>query len=155
MPSYSTSPATRSGIQAQVDFMTELTRRTYDTVRKLSELNMHFARQVIEDTATSTRRMASCTDPFQLAAAAAACAKPAMQHMQSYQQQLVGVLSGAQIDLARGAEAFMPEGAREAFAAASAAGYEPASMAAGPGAASRANGSASNGSGAGSHHAAG
>lgn len=151
MPSYSPSPATRSGIQAQVDFMTELTRRTYDAVRKLSELNMHFARQVIEDTADSTRRMASCTDPFQLAAEAAACAKPAMQHMQSYQQQLVGVLSGAQIDLARGAEAFMPEAASyDSAAAAPARGSAADSFSA----AGRSDGSAPDGS-AGFHHVAG
>jgi phasin family protein len=117
MPSYSPSPTIRSGMQAQVNFLTELTHRTYDSVRKLSELNLHFAQQVVHDTAEATRQMASCTDPFQFAAAAARAAQPAMQHLQSYQQQLVGVLSGAQVDLTRGAEAMMPENARYAAAA--------------------------------------
>lgn len=117
MPSYPNSSAINSGIQAQVNFMTELTRKTVDSVRKLSELNMQFAQQVMQDSAKATRQLASCTDPFQFAATAVNAARPAMQHLQSYQQQLLGVLSGAQVDLTRRAEALLPEGARYATAA--------------------------------------
>ena len=116
MPSYSNSPAMRSVLEAQVNFMTELTRRTYDSVRKLSELNMHFMQQVMQDSAEAWRQLVSCRDPLQLAATAANAAQPAVQHLRSYQQQLVGVLTGVQLDLTRGAEAFMPEGVRQAGA---------------------------------------
>lgn len=152
MPSYSPSPATQSGIQAQVNFLTELTRRTYDSVRKLSELNLHFAQQVMQDTAEATRQMASCTDPFQFAAAAARAAQPAMQHLQRYQQQLAGLLSGAQVELTRGAEAMMPDSARYAAAALLQGMPREATEGADAfSAAARADGSAPNGSGA-AHH---
>lgn len=156
MPSYSPSPAMRSGIQAQLDFLTELTRRTYDSVRKLSELNLHFAQQVLQDTGEAARKMASCTDPFQFAAAAASAAQPAMQHAQTYQQQLVGVLSGAQLDLARKAEAMLPEGARHA-ADAALQSFTRASDAAGAAfsSASPADGSSPDGAGAAARHSAG
>jgi phasin family protein len=117
MPSYSPSPAMRSGMQAQVSFLTELASRTYDSLRKLSELNLHFAQQVVNDTAEATQQMVSCRDPFQFASVAARAAQPAMQHLQSYQQQLAGMLTGAQVDFTRSAEAMMPDNARYAAAA--------------------------------------
>lgn len=117
MPSYSPSPAMQSGMQAQVNFLTELTSRTYGSLRRLSELNLHLAQQLVQDSADATRQMAACTDAFQLAAAAARAVQPLMHHLHAYQQQLAGMLSGAQVELARGAQSMVPEGARYAAAA--------------------------------------
>ena len=118
MPSYSNSSAMRSGIEAQFNFLTELTRKTFDSMRKLGELNLHFTQQVMHDGAEAARQLVSCRDPLQFAAVAAGATQPALQNLQRYQQQLAGMLAGAQLDLTRSAEAFMPEGARYAAAAA-------------------------------------
>jgi phasin family protein len=112
MPSYSSNPAMRLGLDAQVSFMTELTHRTYDAVRKLSELNMHFAQQLMQDSVDATRQLMTCSDPFQLAAVAANAAQPATQHLRSYQQQLVGMMTGVQVEMTRSAESLMPQGSR-------------------------------------------
>ena len=117
MPSYSDSSAMRSGIEAQFNFLTELTRKTFDSTRKLGELNLHFTQHVMRDGAEAARQLVSCRNPFQFAAVAAGATQPVMQHLQRYQQQLAGMVTGAQLDLTRGAEAFMPEGARHAAAA--------------------------------------
>ena len=117
MPSYSNSSAMRSGIEAQVDFLTELTRKTFDSARQLGELNLHFAQQVMQVSAETTRQLVSCRDPLQFVSIAANASQPALQHLQSYQQQLTGMLTGAQLDLTRGAEALMPEHLRHAAAA--------------------------------------
>ena len=116
MPSYSSKSPMRSGIDAQVSFMTELTRRTYDSVRKLSELNLHFAQLLMQDSVSATRQVLACSDPLQMASTMANAAQPAADHLRSYQQQLIGMLTGAQVELTRGAEAFMPEGVRYASA---------------------------------------
>ena len=116
MPSYSSNSAMRSGLDAQVNFMTELTRRTYDSVRKLSELNLHFAQLLIQDSVAATRQVLACSDPLQMAATMATAAQPAAEHMRSYQQQLIGMLTGTQVALTRSAESLMPQGTRYAAA---------------------------------------
>jgi phasin family protein len=99
----------RSGLDAQVNFMTELTRRTYDSVRKLSELNLHFAQLLIQDSVSATRQVLACTDPMQMASTVANASQPAVEHLRTYQQQLAGVLTGVQVELTRQAESLMPQ----------------------------------------------
>ena len=116
MPSYPTSRATQQGLEAQFYFMTELTRTSFDSMRQLSALNMQFVQQVMQDSAEASRQLAACRDPVQFAIVAANAAQPLVSHLRSYQEQLIGMLTGAQVDLTRGAEAFVPEGVRYASA---------------------------------------
>jgi phasin family protein len=114
MQTYANNPALRSHLETQVNFMTELTQKTYDSVRKLSELNMQLAQQMIEDTMNMGRSMMSCSDPFQMTSAAMNQIQPATEHLRSYQQQLMGVLAGVQTELTRTAESRMSEATRSA-----------------------------------------
>lgn len=118
MPSYSSNAAMRSGLDAQLSFITEFTRRSYDAARKLSELNLHFAQQLVQDTADASHQLLSCSDPFQMAAASVHAAQPAMRHLRNYQQQLLGLLTGTQRDLARTAESGIQEATRSSYIAA-------------------------------------
>lgn len=118
MPSYSSNAAMRSGLDAQLSFITQFTSRTYDAVRKLSELNLHFAQQMVQDTAEASHQLLSCSDPFQMAAASVNAAQPAVRHLRNYQQQLFGLLTGTQRDLARTAESGMREATRTSYTAA-------------------------------------
>lgn len=122
MPSYSNRPTFQPGIEAQVNFMTELTRKTSDSLRKLGELNLQFAQQLLQDSFEASRRMLACSDPFQLAATAVNATQPAVEHLRSYQQQLVSMLSGAQFDLSRSAEPLVSESSRYMQAMASSMG---------------------------------
>lgn len=111
MPSQTQRSAFQPGFAAQVDFMSELTRTSSDAVRKLSELNLQFASQLMQDSLDATTRLLSCSNPFQLAATAAHAAQPAVEHLRHYQQQLVSLLSGSHIDLPR-QSAFLPDTSR-------------------------------------------
>ncbi|WP_167088506.1 phasin family protein [Massilia frigida] len=106
MPSYSSRPSVRSQFDMQVDFFTELARAGIDALRRLSELNVHLARQLNDDAVNAGRAMLSCGYPFQLPVVAASEAAPFIEHLRSYQQQLGGLLSGARMAQAR------PPGAR-------------------------------------------
>ena len=151
MPSYPPNSPMRSGIDAQVNFMTELTRRSYDAARMLSELNLHFAQQLMQDSVAATRQVLACSDPLQMASTFAQAIQPTAQHMHSYQQQLMGMLSGAQADLVRNAESMMPQASRytaalvQTMADATLAGGDPRTTAA------RANGTSADSTG-GAHH---
>lgn len=116
MPSFPANSPMRSGLDAQFSFLTEFARRSCDAMRKLSELNLQFAQQVMQDSADLSRNMLNCTDVFELAAAAAKASEPASEHLRQYQRQLIGVLSGVQMELTRSAEAFAPEAGRYASA---------------------------------------
>lgn len=115
--SLATNPALRSQLESQVNFLTELSHHTYESVRKVSELNMHFTQQLIEDSMTLGRELMNCSDPFQMTSAAIGQLQPASEHLRNYQRELMGVLSGVQADLGRVAES-IPEATRQASAAA-------------------------------------
>jgi phasin family protein len=85
-------------------------------MRKVSELNMHLAQQMIEDTMNMGRSMMSCSDPFQMTSAAMNQLQPATEHLRSYQQQLMGVLAGVQQELARSTESGISQASRSATA---------------------------------------
>lgn len=116
MPSYSSRLPMRSHFDAQVDFFSELARAGIDALRRLSELNVQLARQLNDDAVHAARAMVACSYPFQLPVVAAGESAPFIEHLRSYQQQLAGVLSGAQIELARRAGSHLPDISRAAAA---------------------------------------
>ena len=116
MPAYTPNPAVQSHLQNQVGFITELSRKSCDSARQISELNLQFAQQVIEDSLSASRQIMSVSDPFQWSAMLANQIGPVTQRLQNYQQQLIGLLSGAQVDFTRATESYMPEASRSASA---------------------------------------
>lgn len=111
-----TNPALRSQLESQVNFLTELSHRTYESVRKVSELNMHYTQQLIEDSMNLGRELMNCSDPFQMTSTAIGQLQPATEHLRNYQRDLMGVLSGVQAELGRVAETTIPEATRQASA---------------------------------------
>jgi phasin family protein len=114
--SIANNPALRSQVESQVNLITELSHRTYDSVRKVSELNMQYTRQLIEDSMNLGRELMNCSDPFQMTSTAINQMQPATEHLRTYQRQLMGVLSGVQAEFGRVAEARIPEASRQASA---------------------------------------
>lgn len=110
--------ALRNHMETQVNFLTELSQKSYDSVRKVGELNMHLAQQMIEDTMNMGRALMNCSDPFQVTSTAISQLQPATEHLRSYQQQLMTVLSGTQAELTRAAQNRLPEASRSASAVA-------------------------------------
>ncbi len=122
MQNFNDNPALRAQLESQVDFMTEFTQRAYDAMRQLSDINLKLARQSTESALYAGRELLACSDPAQFVQTAMRQVPPANERMRVYQQQLLGVISGAQQDFTRAAEASMPEASRYARAAADAAG---------------------------------
>ena len=147
MSSYSSNSAMRSVIDAQLSFMTELSRRSDDALRKLSALNGQFAQQLMQDSMAATRQMLACTDPLCMAATLAQASQPAVLHLRSYHLQLFSMLTGAQVDLVRNAEALLPPGTRYGVALAQAIADEARLAGDPPPHPSRANGAAADSTG--------
>lgn len=124
MPTFPTNPLIRSGLDAQLDFVTEFTRRSYDVMRKLSEMNLHFSQQMLQDATDASRNMLGCSNPVQMMAVAARLVPPATEHLRHYQQQLFAMLSGVQRELTREAETLAPQASRYATAMAQSLGLD-------------------------------
>jgi phasin family protein len=118
MPSYSSIPALRSGIDAQFSVMTEFAHRSYDALRRLGELNMHFTQQILQDSIDASHQLLACSNPFQLAAAGVSASEPAVRHVRAYQRQLFGLLTGTAADAVRTASGSIRDGARSDYLAA-------------------------------------
>jgi phasin family protein len=116
MPAYSTyssatsnvSPALRAGLDAQVNFFNQLTRKSIESALKLSELNMQFAQHMLQHSVQASRDMLACSSPLQMASVAASASGPFGEQLRAYQQQLMDVLSNVQSELNSSAEAIMP-----------------------------------------------
>jgi len=96
MPSFPTTSPLQSGLAAQFELLIDLTHRSCEAVRTLSELHLQYAQQLLQDTADASHSMLNCTDAFQLAAIAANAGVPAAQHLQHYQRQLFTLMNGVQ-----------------------------------------------------------
>ena len=118
MQAYANNTALRSHLENQVNFFTEFTHKSYDALFRLSQINLRLTQQLLEDTVDTGRAMLNCADPLQFGATAMRQVEPVARHVQSYQEELLRVLTGAQSEFARTAESRMPEAQRGALAAA-------------------------------------
>ena len=116
MQSLANNPALRSHVDTQVNFFTELAQRSVDSARQLSELNLRLAQQLMEESISTSRQLLSCSDPFQAGNVALRGLEPLARHLRQYQQQLVTLVSGAQVALTHSAETHIPEAGRSAAA---------------------------------------
>ena len=67
MPVFSPSlPDLRVRLETQVDFLNQVSHHAIDTVKQLSDLNLHMARQLQGDGIRLGRALASCSDPLQM-----------------------------------------------------------------------------------------
>ncbi|WP_181373130.1 phasin family protein [Massilia glaciei] len=123
------SRAMRSQMESQMNFMNELTATSVDSLRKLSELNMHWAQQFVEGALNTSRQLLACSDHYQVGSTMMGQIQPTTERIRHYQEQLMNVIAGAQLDLTRAAEAHMPEAGRGAAAALAGALLRPAAAA--------------------------
>ncbi|MBZ2207071.1 phasin family protein [Massilia soli] len=116
MQPFANNPALRSHFDTQVNFFTELAQRSVDSARQLSELNLRLAQQLMEESISTSRQLLACSDPLQAGNVALRAMEPLARHLRQYQQQLVDLVSGAQVALTHTAETHIPEAGRSAAA---------------------------------------
>jgi phasin family protein len=116
MQSFANTPALKSHLENQLNFMTELSQKSLDATRQLSELNQKMARQMIDTWINLGRAMLQASDPFQMSSATVSGIQPLVEQMRNYQQQLIGLLARTQADLTRSAQSNIPEASRSASA---------------------------------------
>lgn len=86
-------PFSQAGFDAPAMALSQLTRRSFDTARRLGELNLQLTHQLLQDASQATRQIMGASNPLQMAAEAFNSAQPWLDHVRSYQQQLFGLLA--------------------------------------------------------------
>jgi Phasin protein len=94
------SPALRTQLETQVNFLTQLSRHSIDALGQLSALNVQAARQLIDDGIQLGRSLAACKDPAQMLAVAMRETQPAAEHWRTWQSGVMRMLASSGATLA-------------------------------------------------------
>lgn len=108
------SPAARNHAETRIDYYTDLTQAVLQSLRQLSELNVQFGREWLEDSATSLRYNLLTPPSERTAENAPQQAGALLQRLQQYHQQLAQVATEFQSEINKVAQEHVPEAARTA-----------------------------------------
>ncbi len=114
----SITPAMRSHMEVQLAFLTDLSRKMFDAIQKISELNMQIAQQLMVEVTDTNRQLLVAKNPSEFAALAATQIHPTTEKLRQYQRQLSNVMANAGAEMTKTAENHMPEASRTATAVA-------------------------------------
>lgn len=112
------TPAVQDYMNAQYAMFTDLSQRAFQSVQKINELHMEMARSAMEDSLKNAQQVMTAQDPYEAASIAASQAQPAAERLRGYQQELSNIAAKTQAELARAAEAHVPNASRTAAAVA-------------------------------------
>lgn len=111
-------PALKSHLDTQFSFMNDLSKKMFEGVQRLGQLNVQVAQTMMEETINNAHEMAQSTSPTELLSIAAAQVQPAAEKVRAYQQHVRNISAGVQVELSKTAEQHVPETTRSAAAVA-------------------------------------
>ena len=111
-------PAVKSHLDSQFSFFVDMSKRMFDGVQRISELNMQIAQNVMEEAINGSHQLMESNNPHEYLAAAVGQLQPMPDRMRSYQQKLNNIAANVQVDLSKTAEQHLPQTTRTASAVA-------------------------------------
>lgn len=112
----SISPALQAHLDAQLNFVTELSRKMFDTALRVNELNMRLAQELLEEAASANQRILTARGGSEAMSAVASQVQPGTDKLRQYQQKLSHLMADANVEMNRTAETHLPEASRTAVA---------------------------------------
>ncbi len=111
-------PALKSHLDAQFSFAADLSRKMFDGIQRIGQLNVQVAQTVMEEAISNTHQIIESNTPTDYLSVAAAQVQPVAEKVRAYQQHLSSIAAGVQVELSKAAEAHVPETTRTAAAVA-------------------------------------
>src|SRR6476661_97463 len=108
----SISPAVKSQIDAQFAFFSDLSKKMFEGVQKMNELNVQVATTVFEESLASTKQLLSSTDRNEAVSIVAGQAQPITEKIRAYQQHVNNILAETQASAAQTLESHIPKTVR-------------------------------------------
>ncbi len=103
------TPATKTFVLAQTDFLKDLTSNMLGMYSKIWELNVQTFQSAVEDSLESSQKAIKAQSESDTTAAITAATQPIGNRLSGYQQGLSQILADATQHLAKTAEAHAPE----------------------------------------------
>jgi phasin family protein len=110
------TPAAQNHMAAHCNMLADLTKKFFESAQRINNLNIEVAKAVMEESVTSAHQILVAKDPVEALTIAAAQAQPTAEKIRVYQQHLTNIAATTQVDLAKSAEAHVPETTRTAAA---------------------------------------
>ena len=111
-------PALKSHLSAQFSFMSELSKKMFDGIQRVGQLNVQVAQTVMEEAINSAHQLIESNTPTEYMSIAAAQVQPVADKIRAYQQHLSNIGASVQAELSKTAEQHVPETSRTAAAVA-------------------------------------
>lgn len=111
-------PALKSHLNAQFSFMSDLSRKMFDGVQRIGQLNVQVAQTMMEEAISSAHQLIESNTTTEYLSIAAAQVQPVAEKVRAYQQHLSNISAGVQAELSKTAEQHVPETSRTAAAVA-------------------------------------
>lgn len=112
----SISPALQAHLDARLNFVTELSRKMFDTALRVNELNTRLAQELLEEAASANQRILTARGGSEAMSAVASQVQPGTDKLRQYQQKLSHLMADANVEMNRTAETHLPEASRTAVA---------------------------------------
>ncbi|HEV2609958.1 MAG TPA: phasin family protein [Noviherbaspirillum sp.] len=112
----SSSPAVKAQLEAQFAFYADVSKKMFDSIQKLNELNIQVGQTLMEETLSTTRQVLQADDRTEAVSIAAGQAQPAAEKVRAYRQHVQAIFAEAQVGIAQTAETHIPNATRTAEA---------------------------------------
>lgn len=110
----SVTPAIRSHLDAQSEFINDVSKSVFHAFQQVLDLNIQLAQTLVEETTLASKHVLAADRQSEVLGAAAARAQPATDKLRHYQQSLTRLATDSQVELARVAEQHVQNTTRSA-----------------------------------------
>ena len=108
----SVSPAIRTQLDTQFTFFSDMSKKMFEGVQKLNELNVQVATTVLEESLTSTKQLFTSDDRNEAISVIAGLAQPGAEKIRAYQQHVQSIIADTQANAVQTLEAHVPKAVR-------------------------------------------
>ena len=97
----SVTPAVRSHVDAQTNFLNDVSKSIFRSFQQMCDLNIQLAQTLLEETALAGKQVLSADRQTEILNAATARAQPTSEKLRAYQQHITRLAADSQVELAR------------------------------------------------------
>jgi phasin family protein len=112
----SSSPAVKAQLEAQFAFYADVSKKMFDSMQKLNELNIQVGQTLMEETLSSARQVMQSEDRTETLSILAGQAQPTAEKVRAYSQHVQAIFADTQVGIAKTAETHVPNATRTAEA---------------------------------------
>jgi phasin family protein len=110
----SVTPAVRSHMDAQTNFLNDVSKSIFRSFQQMCDLNIQLAQTLLEETALAGKQVLSADRQAEILNAATARAQPTSDKLRAYQQHITRLAADSQVELARVTEQHVQNTSRTA-----------------------------------------